>query len=55
MMIAVLKLLAPTRPTIGKTGIIISIIVRKRFIRCTFLLTRHARKKITATFANSEG
>ncbi len=55
MMIAVLRLLEPTSPTIGK----ISTITRKRErnFPISFALseTMHARNKITATLANSDG
>ena len=55
MMMAVLKLLAPTRPAIGRME---TMTPRRAFMLPIFLpllVTSQARKRITATLANSEG
>ena len=55
MMIAVLKLLAPTSATIGRIDTMIFIRVRIFPISLTFFVMIAARKRITATLANSDG
>lgn len=55
IMIAVLKLLAPTSPTIGKIRSMTNSKYRICFIFRTFFVITHAKNKITAIFANSEG
>ena len=55
IMMAVLKLLAPTRPTTGRIISIIFSMVRIFPISLTFLVTIWARNRINATLANSDG
>ena len=55
MMMAVLKLLAPTRPTMGRIIAITLIIVRIFPIFFISFVITWARNNITATLANSEG
>ena len=55
IIMAVLKLLAPTNPTTGRIISIIFIMVRIFPMSFTFFVTIWARNRIKATLANSDG
>ena len=55
IIIAVLRLLAPTRPTTGRTGsITLTSVVNFSIFLAWFEITQD-KYKMTATFANSDG